>query len=83
MNNRQTKLSREELVAQLQSKGWDLVTGSQTVPLKNHTLEEAVRTTHARHKKGEAPGLIKKLETAIELDLIQMQELWEHLGLPI
>jgi hypothetical protein len=76
------KLSRAELVAMLQTKGWDLVTGSKTHPIKG-TLEELVRKTHARHKEGEEPGLIKKLETEFELDLIQLQELWEHLGLPM
>jgi hypothetical protein len=83
MNSRNTRPSREELVAQLQTKGWDLVTGSETVPIKNRTLEEVVRATHARHKKGEEPGLIKRMETALELDLIQIQQLWEYLGLPM
>jgi len=77
------KPNREELVAQLQTKGWDLVTGSPTEPLKNRTLEELVRTAHARHTKGETPGLIQKLENALELDLIEIQQLWAHLGLPM
>jgi hypothetical protein len=83
MKDHNAKLSREELVAQLQTRGWDLVTGSEAAPIKNRTLEELVRTSHTRHKKGEAPGLIKRMENALELDLIQMQELWEHLGLPM
>jgi hypothetical protein len=83
MKNRNTKPTRKELVAQLQERGWDLVTGSPTVPIKDRTLEELVRTAHTRHKKGEALGIIKNMETTFELDLIQLQQLWEHLGLPI
>jgi hypothetical protein len=83
MKNKNTKLSSNELVAMLQTKGWDLVTASQTVPIKNSNLEKPLRTTHARHKMGENPKLILNLETAFELDLIQMQELWEHLGVPM
>ena len=82
MKQHAKKLTRAELVAMLQSKGWDLVTGSETHPIKG-TLEQLVKKTHERHKKGEEPGLIRKLETELELDLIQLQELWEHLGLPM
>jgi len=83
MQKHKTKLSREELVAMLQTKGWDLVTGSKTVPIKGCNLEELVRAAHERHTKGEEPGLISRMETALELDLIQLQELWEYLGLPM
>jgi hypothetical protein len=83
MKDHNKKLSREQLIASLQTRGWDLVTGSEAIPVKNQTLEELARVTHARHKKGEAIGLIQKMETAIELDLLQIQELWIHLGLPI
>lgn len=82
MKQTNKKPNRAELVAMLQTKGWDLVTGSETHPIKG-TLEELVRKTHDRHKKGEEPGLIKKLEKEFELDLIQLQQLWEHLGLPM
>ena len=82
MKHSQKKLSRAELVAMLQTRGWDLVTGSETHPIKG-TLEELVRKTHEQHKKGEEPGLIQKIEAALELDLIQIQQLWEHLGLPM
>ncbi len=77
------KPSREELIAMLQTRGWDAVTGSAAKPVKDHTLEELVRAAHARHKKGEAPGLISRMESALELDLIELQGLWEHLGLPM
>jgi hypothetical protein len=83
MKVRSNKPTREELIAQLKTRGWDLVAGKPTFSVKDRTLEELVRTTHARHKKGEALGLISRMETALELDLIQIQELWEHLGLPI
>jgi hypothetical protein len=83
MKNQNIKLSHEELVAMLQTKGWDLVMGSKAFPIKDRTLEELAKTTHARHMRGEAPGLISKMEVTLELDLIQMMELWEHLGLPM
>ena len=56
MKNSNTKPGRAELVAMLQTRGWDLVTGSATTPLKDRTLEELVRTAHARHKKGKLPA---------------------------
>jgi len=82
------KPNREELIAMLQTKGWDLVTGSATAPLKDHvakdrTLEELAKTAHARHKKGEGAGIISKIDNAIELDMFQLEQLWEHLGLPM
>jgi hypothetical protein len=83
MKQNNAKLSRAELVALLQTKGWDLVTGTKTTPLKDHTLEQVARTAHAGHKKGETPDAVKKLETKLELDLIEIQQLWEHLGLPM
>ena len=83
MDKHNTKPAREKLVAMLQTKGWDLVTGSPTFPIKDRSLEELVRASHARHSKGESPGLIRRMEDSLELSLIQLQELWEYLGLPV
>ena len=47
------------------------------------TLEDALKSGHARHAQGHAPGRIEELETAIELDLIQIEKLWRYLGLPV
>jgi len=78
-----TKPRGDELIERLPTSGWDLETGNPAFPVKNRTLEELVRTTHARNKKGEAPGIVKHVETELELDLIQLQQLWMHLGLPM
>ncbi|HEU0117717.1 MAG TPA: hypothetical protein VFR09_03710 [Alphaproteobacteria bacterium] len=77
------KPSHQELVAMLQTKGWDFITGTSTVPIKNRTLDEQVREAHKRRTGGEEVGRISKLEDAIELDLFQLEKLWEHLGLPM
>jgi hypothetical protein len=46
-------------------------------------LDDVLRAAHDRHKEGEHPGLIQQIETTVELDLIQMQQLWRYLGLPV
>ena len=60
MTNAQKKPGKAELVALLQTKGWDVVTGSPTTPTSSRTLEQAARDAHARHKKGETPGALKQ-----------------------
>jgi len=83
MKDPKTKPAREELIAMLSTPGWHLVADNKVVHDKDRTLEELVRTTHARHTSGQEPGLISRIENAFELDLIQLQELWAHLGLPV
>jgi len=83
MKENRPKLKREELIAMLQTQGWDMVTGSEALPTKNRSLKELVKIAHERHVRGESPGLISQMEKALELDLIQLQELWEYLGLPM
>ena len=83
MEEQKHKPTHDELIAMLSTPGWHLVADSKALSVKNRTLEELVRTTHARHKQGEAPGLISRLENSLELDAIQIQELWAHLGLPM
>jgi hypothetical protein len=81
METRDTKTRRDELIGRLPTRGWDLK-ASKSVPVKNRTLEELVRIEHARRAAGEDAGSISHVETEFELDLIQLQELWMHLGLP-
>jgi len=47
------------------------------------TLEDARKSGHAPHAQGRAPGRIEELETAIELDMIQIEKLLRYLGLPV
>jgi len=70
----------EELVQQLRSPGWRLKTG-EGAPVEG-TLEHVARTAHARKTKGEAPGLVQRIENEVELDLFDLEQLWWHLGLP-
>ena len=76
------KYTDEELANQLKSPGWKLVTENDEAAASG-TLEEMVKTTHERQAKGEAPGLIARIETSIELDMLQIEKLWHQLGLPI
>ena len=83
MADRKTKPTKEDLISRLPSSGWEMKTGIDGAPLKDYTLEEAVRAAHLKHKNGESFGIVSQIETAIELDLIQLQLLWEYLGLPM
>jgi hypothetical protein len=82
MEKRDDTSSREKLIKRLPSPGWNLEAG-KSPPLANRTLEEVVRAAHAQHAAGETAGIIRHVETKLELDLIQLQELWMHLGLPM
>jgi len=76
------KYSFEQLVARLKSPGWRLKTDPKNKAVSG-TLEDLVKATKDRQDKGEHPGLIEEIETTIELDMIQLAELWRHLGLPV
>jgi hypothetical protein len=76
------KYSFDQLVARLKSPGWRHKT-DEGDKATDGTLEDLVKVTKDRHEKGENPGLIEEIETTIELDMIQLQELWRHLGLPV
>jgi hypothetical protein len=76
------KPSKAELVAMLPTRRWKLSSGNSTI-VQDQSLEELARLTHARHKKGETPGVVARMEAAFELDLAEIQLLWEHLGLPV
>jgi hypothetical protein len=71
-----------ELAERMKSPGWLFVSDKDNEPATG-TLEEILKITHGRHKSGREPGLIKELETAIELDMIQVELLWSYLGLPV
>jgi hypothetical protein len=75
------KYTHEDLVKRLPSEGWKLVTGNDAMPVEG-TLKKMIEATHDRRKAGQATGYIQELETAIEVDMLQIQELWRQLGLP-
>jgi hypothetical protein len=78
MNN---KHSDEDLTNQLHSPGWRL-TDDQTQQAVTGTLNDVLVESHSRKSRGEHPGRIQKIVTTIELDMIQIEQLWRYLGLP-
>ena len=76
------KYTHEELTKRVKTPGWRLITREKDKSITD-TLENLLHLAHKRHKKGQAPGLIKEIETSIELDMIQVELLWRYLGLPI
>jgi hypothetical protein len=74
------KLSLKDLIARLDSPGWHL-SSDDGGPSESGTLKDVLESSHRRQQEN-APGFIKQVETEVELDLIQMQQLWQHLGLP-
>jgi hypothetical protein len=75
------KYSHEELVEKIKSPGWKLVGDKKDAPVTG-TLEHLLQLTHAQNAKGERPGLIRQIETEVELDMLQVAQLWRYLGLP-
>lgn len=76
------KYTDEELLGLVKTPGWQIGVAGEDKKAEG-TLEHLLRLAHARRKGGEAHGLIEQVETAIELDMIQIEKLWWHLGLPL
>ena len=71
----------DELISQLTSPGWRLIpTGID--PAVEGTLEDMARAAHRRKRSGKHPGAIRRVGDALELDLLDLEQLWRHLGLP-
>lgn len=73
--------SDDELASRVKTPGWRL-TGAGSHPVTG-TLQKLANLAHQKHKTGQAPGRIEEVETAIELDMIQIEKLWRYLGLPV
>ena len=76
------KPTHDELVKRLHTPGWRVVSGEDKSEAASGTLKDMLETTHARQARDKAPGLIQHIETTLELDAIQIQNLWHYLGLP-
>lgn len=76
------KYTHDELVRHLSSPGWTYNTEDRT-SVPNGTLEKILRVVHERRSQRGSHDLIKEINTTIELDMIQIEKLWLHLGLPI
>jgi hypothetical protein len=75
------KLSHGELSKQIHTGGWQL-TDKHSDKTMTGTLSDVLTESHSRRSKGEQPGKIKQIETTIELEMFQIEQLWQHLGLP-
>lgn len=75
------KLTPDELAKRLDTPGWRL-TDEDTHDTANGTLREMLVESHSRKTRGKASGKILEVEHAIELKLFQIEQLWQHLGLP-
>jgi len=72
--------SDDELKARRTSPGWQLEADETK---HEGTLEDVARIAHERHQRGEHPGLIKEIENSVELEMLQLEQLWRALGLPV
>lgn len=70
-----------ELLDRLNSPGWQL-TGERPGDTVSGTLHDVLTESHARRAAGGHPGKIEQIKTAIELEMFQIEQLWQHLGLP-
>jgi len=72
------KYSRDELVGKLNAPGWRTLEHGE-----EGTLRQVAEAAHARRAQGHPPGRLQEIATSIEVELIQLEELWHHLGLPV
>lgn len=76
------KYSHDELIERMKSPGWALGSVKEDRQVRG-SLEDVLKFAHDRRNKGEALGLIEQIETAIELDMLQIEQLWRYMGLPV
>jgi len=74
--------THDDLKGRMKSPGWAMITGRNELS-PSSTLENILGATHSRQSRGHVPGLIREIATGIELDMIQVEQLWQHLGLPV
>jgi hypothetical protein len=78
---RMSNYSLEQLKQKLGASGWR-AHGKTGDSHHEGTLEDAARAAHARHAEGE-PGHLQEIETEVKVEMMQLQELWRHMGLPV
>ena len=70
--------SQDDLTNRLTKPGWQRTDASGAT--ETGTLKDLATKAHAERAKH--PGVVKEIETAVELELLQLQQLWHYLGLP-
>lgn len=73
--------SPDELKKLAKTPGWHLKAGGKTE--RKGTLEDVAKAAHERRTRGEHPGIVRQIETAIELEMLELEQLWRQLGLPV
>ena len=58
-----------------------MVTGNTIFPVMG-TLAQMAEIAHARRREGKSAGYLEEIETKVEIDILQLEELWQHMGLP-
>lgn len=70
--------SQDDLTNRLTKPGWQRTDAGGAT--ESGTLKDLATKAHADRAKH--PGVVKEVETAVELELLQLQQLWHYLGLP-
>jgi hypothetical protein len=70
--------SQDDLTNRLTKPGWQRTDANGKT--ESGTLKDLATKAHAERAKH--PGVVKEVETAVELELLQLQQLWHYLGLP-
>jgi len=76
------KLPHDKLIERLDEPGWRAVTGNKATPVEG-TLRQMVEAAHDERKQGRATRLLQHIATEVEIDMIQLENLWHYLGLPV
>ena len=75
------KYTSDDLNTLAKTPGWRLHLDGDAG--QEGTLEDVAKAAHARRVRGEHPGIIRQIETALELEMLQLEQLWRYLGLPV
>ncbi|MGH6890234.1 MAG: hypothetical protein ACREHF_13745 [Rhizomicrobium sp.] len=71
----------DELRALAKEPGWRLDTGDGAG--RTGTLGDVARLAHERRARGEHPGAVRRIENAVELEMLELEQLWRAIGLPV
>lgn len=73
--------TEDELRALAKQPGWQLETGEGAKHAG--TLEEMAKIAHEKRARGEHPGILRQIENAVELEMLDLEALWRAIGLPV
>jgi hypothetical protein len=73
--------TQDDLIGRMKSPGWSLITGRDNTV--TGTLSELLHVTHWQHRNGKPLGLLRETATSFALEMLQIEQLWRYLGLPV